>query len=111
MRTIASFGDEGFVRLGLPAINCHPFASAQLVSSSLSMPVLSVGNYVVTSSVPPGNRTATPTVSANQTLSEGFFEQLKKHPVPLEEPAIKALANISSARGTGGHRGVQIAAA
>lgn len=26
-------------------------------------------------------------------LSEGFFEQLKKHPVPLEEAAIKALSN------------------
>jgi hypothetical protein len=26
-------------------------------------------------------------------LLEGFFEQLKKHPVPLEEAAIKALSN------------------
>jgi hypothetical protein len=26
-------------------------------------------------------------------LSEGFFEQLQKHPVPLEEAAIKALSN------------------
>jgi hypothetical protein len=26
-------------------------------------------------------------------LSEGFFEQLKRHPVPLEEAAIKALSN------------------
>jgi hypothetical protein len=30
-------------------------------------------------------------------LSEGFFEQLKKHPLPLEENAIKALANNSAA--------------
>ena len=30
-------------------------------------------------------------------LSEGFFEQLKKHPMPLEEAAIKALANNSMA--------------
>lgn len=30
-------------------------------------------------------------------LSEGFFEQLKKHPVPLEEAAIKALNNNSMA--------------
>jgi len=30
-------------------------------------------------------------------LSEGFFEQLKRHPVPLEEAAIKALANNSAA--------------
>lgn len=30
-------------------------------------------------------------------LSEGYFEQLKKHPVPLEEAAIKALANNSAA--------------
>lgn len=30
-------------------------------------------------------------------LSEGFFEQLKRHPVPLEESAIKALANNSAA--------------
>jgi hypothetical protein len=30
-------------------------------------------------------------------LSEGFFEQLKRHPVPLEENAIKALANNSAA--------------
>lgn len=30
-------------------------------------------------------------------LSEGFYEQLKKHPVPLEEAAIKALANNSAA--------------
>src|SRR6185312_5435297 len=26
-------------------------------------------------------------------LSEGFFEQLRKHPVPLEEAAISALSN------------------
>jgi hypothetical protein len=30
-------------------------------------------------------------------LSEGFFQQLQKHPVPLEEAAIKALANNSQA--------------
>jgi hypothetical protein len=30
-------------------------------------------------------------------LSEGFFEQLQKHPVPLEEAAIKALNNNSPA--------------
>jgi hypothetical protein len=30
-------------------------------------------------------------------LSESFFEQLKKHPVPIEEAAIKALANNSAA--------------
>src|SRR3954452_10087127 len=30
-------------------------------------------------------------------LSEGFYEQLRKHPVPLEENAIKALANNSAA--------------
>ena len=30
-------------------------------------------------------------------LSEGYFEQLKKHPVPLEEAAVKALANNSAA--------------
>jgi hypothetical protein len=30
-------------------------------------------------------------------LSEGFFEQLKRHPVPLEEAAIKALNNNSMA--------------
>lgn len=30
-------------------------------------------------------------------LSEGYFEQLKKHPVPLEEAAIKSLANNSAA--------------
>jgi Plasmid encoded RepA protein len=30
-------------------------------------------------------------------LSEGFFEQLQRHPVPLEEAAIKALANNSAA--------------
>ena len=30
-------------------------------------------------------------------LSEGFFEGLKKHPIPLEEAAIKALANNSAA--------------
>lgn len=30
-------------------------------------------------------------------LSEGFFEQLKKHPVPLEEAAIKAVNNNSMA--------------
>jgi hypothetical protein len=28
-------------------------------------------------------------------LSETFFEQLKKHPVPLEEAAIKAISNNS----------------
>lgn len=30
-------------------------------------------------------------------LSEGYFEQLKKHPVPLEEAAVRALANNSAA--------------
>jgi Plasmid encoded RepA protein len=30
-------------------------------------------------------------------LSEGFFEQLKRHPLPIEESAIKALANNSAA--------------
>lgn len=30
-------------------------------------------------------------------LSEGYFEQLKRHPVPLEEAAIRALANNSAA--------------
>jgi Plasmid encoded RepA protein len=30
-------------------------------------------------------------------LSEGFFDQLKKHPVPLEEAAIKALSNNAPA--------------
>lgn len=33
-------------------------------------------------------------------LSEGFFEQLLKHPVPLEESAIKGLANNSAALDT-----------
>ena len=30
-------------------------------------------------------------------LSEGYFEQLRKHPVPLEEAAIRAVANNSAA--------------
>jgi hypothetical protein len=30
-------------------------------------------------------------------LSEGFFEQLKKHPVPLEEAAIKSISNNPAA--------------
>ncbi len=30
-------------------------------------------------------------------LSEGFFEQLKKHPVPIEEAAIRAISNNSQA--------------
>jgi hypothetical protein len=30
-------------------------------------------------------------------LSEGYFEQLRKHPVPLEEAAIKSLSNNSAA--------------
>jgi hypothetical protein len=30
-------------------------------------------------------------------LSEGFFEQLQKHPLPLEEAAIKALSNNAPA--------------
>jgi Plasmid encoded RepA protein len=33
-------------------------------------------------------------------LSEGFFEALKKHPIPLEEAAIRALANNSAALDT-----------
>jgi hypothetical protein len=31
------------------------------------------------------------------TLSAGFFEQLQRHPVPLEESAIKAVSNNSQA--------------
>jgi hypothetical protein len=30
-------------------------------------------------------------------LSEGFFDQLKKHPVPLEEAAIRAIGNDPAA--------------
>ncbi len=30
-------------------------------------------------------------------LSEGFYEQLRRHPVPLEEAAVRALANNSAA--------------
>jgi hypothetical protein len=30
-------------------------------------------------------------------LSEGFFEALKRHPIPLEEAAIRALSNNSAA--------------
>ena len=30
-------------------------------------------------------------------LSESFFEQLKKHPVPIEEAAIRAISNNSMA--------------
>ena len=30
-------------------------------------------------------------------LSEGFFEQLKRHPVPLEEAAIRAISNNPAA--------------
>lgn len=30
-------------------------------------------------------------------LSEGFFEQLKRHPVPIEEAAIKAISNNPAA--------------
>lgn len=33
----------------------------------------------------------------NARLSEGFFEQLRKHPVPLEEAAIRAINNNSMA--------------
>lgn len=33
-------------------------------------------------------------------LSEGFFEQLKRHPLPLEEAAIKALSNNAPALDT-----------
>ena len=32
-------------------------------------------------------------------LSEGFFEQLKKHPVPLEEAAVRAICNNPAALG------------
>jgi ABC-type uncharacterized transport system YnjBCD permease subunit len=30
-------------------------------------------------------------------LSEGFYDQLKRHPVPVEEAAVRALANNSAA--------------
>lgn len=30
-------------------------------------------------------------------LSEGFFEQLKKHPIPLEEAAVRAISNNAAA--------------
>lgn len=39
----------------------------------------------------PGNAAFLETVK----LSEGFFEQLKKHPVPIEEAAIRAISNNS----------------
>ena len=43
MRTMASFGEDGFVRLGQPAIACQPFAKAHAVNSSWVMPVLTPG--------------------------------------------------------------------
>ena len=33
-------------------------------------------------------------------MSEGFFEQLKKHPVPLEEAAVRAICNNPAALDT-----------
>lgn len=36
-------------------------------------------------------------ITERVTLSAGFFEQLQKHPVPLEEAAIKAVSNNSQA--------------
>jgi hypothetical protein len=44
---------------------------------------------------PPGKRR--PQFTERVTLSAGFFEQLQKHPVPLEESAIKAVSNNSQA--------------
>lgn len=43
---------------------------------------------------PPGKRKQ---FTERVTLSVGFFEQLQKHPVPLEEAAIKAVSNNSMA--------------
>lgn len=42
----------------------------------------------------PGRR---PQFTDRVTLSAGFYEQLQKHPVPLEESAIKAISNNSQA--------------
>lgn len=38
-----------------------------------------------------------PQFAERVTLSPGFFEQLQKHPVPLEEAAVKAVSNNSQA--------------
>ena len=38
-----------------------------------------------------------PQFAERVTLSPGFFEQLQKHPVPLEESAVKAVSNNSQA--------------
>jgi len=43
----------------------------------------------------PGGRR--PQFTERVTLSAGFFEQLQKHPVPLEESAIQAVSNNSQA--------------
>ena len=38
-----------------------------------------------------------PQFAERVTLSPGFFEQLQKHPVPLEESAVKSVSNNSQA--------------
>ena len=45
----------------------------------------------------PGDRSQGRLSLETAKLSEGFFEQLRKHPVPLEDSAIRALSNNSGA--------------
>jgi Plasmid encoded RepA protein len=46
--------------------------------------------------VPDGGRQGRLSLETTR-LSDGFFQQLKRHPIPLEETAIKALSNNSAA--------------
>jgi hypothetical protein len=44
-----------------------------------------------------GHSSRRPQFTDRVTLSTGFYEQLQRHPVPLEESAIKAISNNSQA--------------
>ena len=46
---------------------------------------------------PDGAGQGRPQFMEHVTLSAGFYEQLRKHPVPLEEAAVKAVSNNSQA--------------
>ncbi len=65
--------------------------SAGLINQSIVDRAL----FVETSDDPQGRLTL-----ETAKLSEGFFEQLKRHPVPLEEAAIKAINNNPAALDT-----------
>lgn len=67
-------------------------ATGSRASGLVNQSIVDKALFIEDSDGPPGRLTL-----ETAKLSEGFYEQLKRHPVPIEEAAIKALSNNAPA--------------